>query len=143
MLEVGNGGMTTDEYISHFSLWALLKAPLVIGCDITNMDAATKNILMNEELIAINQDSLGISGARVVQNGNKEIWAGPLSDGYVIILFNKDANSASITADFETVGYGSSVAHVRDLWLHEDLGIFENSFTAQVNSHGVVVVKLT
>ena len=59
MLEVGNGGMTTVEYQSHFALWALLKAPLIIGCDITNMSEDTKNILMNEEVIAVNQDSLG------------------------------------------------------------------------------------
>lgn len=54
MLEVGNGGMTTDEYRSHFALWAILKAPLIIGCDITNMSEDTKSILLNHEIIAIN-----------------------------------------------------------------------------------------
>jgi hypothetical protein len=64
MLEVGNGGMTTDEYQSHFSLWALMKAPLIIGCDITKMSNDTFNILSNEEIIAINQDPMGVQGRR-------------------------------------------------------------------------------
>jgi len=68
MLEVGNGGMTNDEYITHFSLWAIMKAPLIIGCDITNMSAETQNILMNTEVIAINQDPLGKQGYVVSQN---------------------------------------------------------------------------
>jgi alpha-galactosidase len=68
MLEVGNGGMTNDEYITHFSLWAIMKAPLIIGCDITNMSAETKNILMNTEVIDINQDPLGQQGYVVSQN---------------------------------------------------------------------------
>jgi hypothetical protein len=68
MLEVGNGGMTNDEYITHFSLWAIMKAPLIIGCDITNMSAETKNILLNTEVIAINQDPLGQQGYVVSQN---------------------------------------------------------------------------
>ena len=59
MLEVGNGGMTENEYIAHFSFWALLKAPLLIGCDVTNMSDSTLSILGNEEIIAIDQDPLG------------------------------------------------------------------------------------
>lgn len=65
MLEVGNGGMTDNEYQAHFGLWALLKAPLLTGCDLNNMSAATKKILMNKEIIAVNQDSLGKQGKRV------------------------------------------------------------------------------
>lgn len=65
MLEVGNGGMTTSEYQAHFALWSLLKAPLLIGCDIPKMTIETKNILLNKEIIAINQDSLGKQGKRV------------------------------------------------------------------------------
>jgi alpha-galactosidase len=68
MLEVGNGGMTNEEYITHFSLWAIMKAPLIIGCDIQNMSAETTNILLNSEVIAINQDSLGHQGYVVSQS---------------------------------------------------------------------------
>lgn len=60
MLEVGNGGMTTQEYEAHFALWALLKSPLLIGCDLNNMSADTFRILSNKEIIALNQDPLGI-----------------------------------------------------------------------------------
>jgi len=65
MLEVGNGGMTTVEYTSHFSLWALVKSPLLIGCDVNKMTNATLNILTNKEVIAVNQDKLGVQGKRV------------------------------------------------------------------------------
>jgi len=65
MLEVGNGGMTYDEYRTHFSLWALAKAPLLIGCDVTKRDPETFEILMNKEVIAVNQDPLGVQGRKV------------------------------------------------------------------------------
>ncbi len=65
MLEVGNGGMTDAEYVTHFSLWAISKAPLLIGCDVTNMSAATLATLTNPEVIAVNQDPLGIQGKKV------------------------------------------------------------------------------
>ena len=65
MLEIGNGGMTDSEYVSHFSLWAITKAPLIIGCDVTNMSATTLSTLTNPEVIAVNQDSLGIQGKKV------------------------------------------------------------------------------
>jgi len=70
MLEVGNGGMTTEEYRTHFSLWALAKAPLIIGCDITKMSADTKEILMNTEVIAVNQDPLGVQGRKVAHKAS-------------------------------------------------------------------------
>lgn len=69
MLEVGNGGMTADEYRTHFSLWAIMKAPLLIGCDITNMTADTMAILADEEVIALNQDTLGVQGKRIFSTG--------------------------------------------------------------------------
>ena len=65
VLEVGNGGMTDAEYVTHFSLWAISKAPLVIGCDVRNMSAATLAILTNAEVIAVNQDPLGVQGKKV------------------------------------------------------------------------------
>jgi hypothetical protein len=65
VLEIGNGGMTDAEYVSHFSLWAITKAPLIIGCDVTKMSAATLATLTNREAIAVNQDSLGVQGKKV------------------------------------------------------------------------------
>ncbi len=65
MLEVGNGGMTDSEYVTHFSLWAISKAPLIIGCDVSKMSPATLATLTNPEVIAINQDPLGVQGKKV------------------------------------------------------------------------------
>ncbi|CAL1402334.1 unnamed protein product [Linum trigynum] len=76
MLEVGNGGMTTEEYRSHFSIWALAKAPLILGCDIRSMDLDTHQILSNSEVIAVNQDKLGVQGKKVKKDGDLErLWA--------------------------------------------------------------------
>ena len=84
MLEVGNGGMTIEEYKTHFGLWAISKAPLLIGCDITNMNNETKEILTNPEVIAINQDSLGEQGRKIK---SKEV---PYPDGEGPILQSSD-----------------------------------------------------
>ncbi|XP_075666275.1 alpha-galactosidase-like isoform X4 [Castanea sativa] len=73
MLEVGNGGMTTEEYRAHFSIWALAKAPLLIGCDIRSMDNMTFELLSNKEVIAVNQDKLGVQGKKVKKDGNLEL----------------------------------------------------------------------
>jgi len=308
MLEVGNGGMTYDEYKSHFSLWALMKSPLLIGCDVTNMSNQTKTILMNSEVIAISQDRLGVQGYRVASSGPllyrtspngatnvvvdncnssdstqkwtigsdgklrvtvdgrcldidecntdpngdnvsvydchaledettekkrgtsprgdcgglnqvwaensnltitskldgfcldvymgtdptqygrnvqtypchssatnqewsidkstglvkvvstgkclqldkgaagaHEVWKGTLSNNTLaVILFNRDTTTAPITATWSQLGLNPSTSYtVRDLWAHQDLGKFTTSFTATVNYHGVVVVKLT
>ena len=94
MLEVGNGNLTPNESLAHFSLWCLLKAPLLIGCNVNNISKDSLDILSNEELIAINQDPLGVQGKRIKSeagtNGPKQIWAGPLSNNqYVVIFFNQ------------------------------------------------------
>jgi alpha-galactosidase len=286
MLEVGNGGMTNTEYVTHFSLWALAKAPLLIGCDVTNLDSATLAILTNAEVIAVSQDPLGAQGAKVAsypppaqnitnkspivankcdgsatqqwtinpsdmtirhvqsglcaeipdcnrgaaalelydchvgnpneecnsQNqqwninsanntitsaldaycldlydftgptiqtyqcnggnnqkwtysttaktftsqsngfcmdvgstGDLEVYAGPLSDkSLVVILLNRALVSSSITAQWSDIGLAANTkATVRDLWLHENVGTFANSYTTTVPSHGVVMVKVT
>ncbi len=81
MLEVGNGGMTTDEYRAHFSLWALLAAPLLAGNDLRDMKPEIHDILTNKEVIAVNQDPMGRQGRRVRKDGNLEVWAKQMQDG--------------------------------------------------------------
>jgi len=145
MLEVGNGGMTFDEYKSHFSLWCLIKAPLLIGCDVTNLNNQTLYILKSAEVIAVNQDPLGVQGYRVSKNGNLEVWAGPLQGGsYAVVLFNRGSSSSTITANWSDIGLHDSVnASVRDLWARKTLGNFVGSFSSNVNSHGVIMVTVT
>lgn len=142
MLEVGNGGMTDTEYRSHFSLWAILAAPLIAGNDLRSMRPATHNILTNKEVIAVNQDPLGREGTRVAKNGDLEVWAKQLKDGSrAVVLLNRSASEQNITVAWEDLGYPDHLsAAVRDLWQHKDLGKFTGKFSASVASHAVVMV---
>jgi len=146
MLEVGNGGMTTNEYTSHFSLWCLIKSPLLIGCDVTVMSSATKDILTNSEVIALSQDDLGVQGHRITATGTSEVWSGPLMKGNIAtILFNRGTASANISVSFsEHLGLNPDASvNIRDLWAHKDLGTFSNSYSAVVASHASQTLLLT
>jgi alpha-galactosidase len=145
MLEVGNGGMTTTEYRAHFSLWCLLAAPLMAGNDLANMSAETRNILTNREVIAVDQDALGMQGRRVKKDGDAEVWAKQLKDGgRAVVLFNRGAAGTQISVSWEEIGYPAHLsAAVRDLWAKKELGKFTGTFGANVPSHGVVMVKVT
>ena len=106
MLEVGNGGMTDVEYRSHFSLWAMLAAPLIAGNDLRNMRPEIHDILTNKEVIAVDQDALGREGERVAKNGDLEVWAKQLKDGSrAVILLNRGGTEQQITANWEDLGY--------------------------------------
>ncbi|KAM7271634.1 hypothetical protein ACFE04_030848 [Oxalis oulophora] len=138
MLEVGNGGMTKNEYIVHFSLWAISKAPLLLGCDIRNMTKETKEIVSNEEVIAINQDSLGVQAKKVRMEGDQEIWAGPLSNYRVaLVLLNRGPWRYSVTANWDDIGIPEkSVVEARDVWEHETLeNKFVGNLTATLDPH--------
>jgi alpha-galactosidase len=145
MLEVGNGGMTTTEYRSHFSLWCLLAAPLIAGNDLKNMSPEIKDILTNKEVIAVDQDVLGLQGKRVKKTGETEVWAKQLKDGSrAVILFNRSAADAQIAISWEELGYPAHLsAGVRDLWMKKDLGKVAGVYEARVPTHGVVMIKVT
>lgn len=144
MLEVGNGGMTTTQYRSHFSLWAIMAAPLIAGNDIANMDTATREILLNREVIAVNQDVLGVQGRRISRDGNREVWVKPLSGGgRAVILFNRGENPETISVGWEELGYPAALrASIRDLWAHRDLKPVAGRYAATVPGHGLVMLKL-
>lgn len=143
MLEVGNGHMSPDEYRTHMSLWAILAAPLLAGNDLSKMDDTTKSILMNKDVIAVDQDSLGVEGDRVSATGPFEIWMKPLQGGdRAVALFNRSGYAYPITLKLKQVGFDGS-AHARDLWAHKDLGTLRASYTAIVPSHGVVMLRLS
>jgi len=142
MLEVGNGGMNEDEYRTHFSLWAILAAPLIAGNDLTKMTPYTVEMLTNREVIAVDQDPLGKQGLRVAQEGPFEVWMKPMADGSKVVgLFNRLRTVEEITVNFSQIGIIGE-ANVRDLWRKKDLGTFKNSFSVYVPSHGVVLVKI-
>jgi alpha-galactosidase len=142
MLEVGNGGMNEDEYRTHFSLWAVLAAPLIAGNDIARMTPYTVEILTNREVIAVDQDPLGKQGYRVAQEGPLEVWMKPMQDGSKVVgLFNRQRTTEQITADFAQIGIRGE-ASVRDLWLKKNLGTFKDSYSAYVPPHGVVLIRI-
>uniref|UniRef100_A0A1J3FXT7 Alpha-galactosidase n=1 Tax=Noccaea caerulescens TaxID=107243 RepID=A0A1J3FXT7_NOCCA len=138
MLEVGNGGMTKDEYIVHFSIWAISKAPLLLGCDIRNMTRETMEIVANKEVIALNQDPHGVQAKKARMEGDLQVWAGPLS-GYrvVLLLLNRGPSRSPITAFWDDIEIpANSIVEARDLWEHKTLKQkFVGNLTATVDSH--------
>ncbi|GJX76351.1 alpha-galactosidase [Tanacetum coccineum] len=145
MLEVGNGGMTTEEYRSHFSIWALAKAPLLVGCDIRSMSKETSEILLNKEVIAVNQDSLGVQGKKVKKNGDLEVWAGPLAHKkVVVVLWNRGGSTSQITAYWSDIGLNSTtVVKARDLWAHSTHKSIKGQISATIASHACKMYVLT
>ena len=144
MLEVGNGGMTDDEYRAHFSLWAILAAPLIAGNDVRTMSPATRAILTNAEVIAVDQDPLGAQGILVWAGPPElQVWAKPLADGSrAVALLNRSTAAAKITADFRRAGLRADSATVRDLWAHAEVGRFAREYSATVPAHAVVMVRV-
>src|SRR6185312_5329408 len=142
MLEVGNGKMTHDEYVAHFSLWALLNAPLIAGNDVRSMDDATRAILMNRNVIAVDQDWGGRQGYRLRDDGAREVWAKPMSDGgWAVVLLNRATSPASIKLQLSELGltapwwrrvFGRGRSYqVRDLWSNET-SVVSGSVTREV-----------
>jgi alpha-galactosidase len=121
MLEIGNGGMTHKQYIVHFSLWAISKAPLLIGCDVRDISNNTYKILSNKEVIDVNQDPLGIQAKKVKKDGDLEVWAGPLSKSrIVVLLLNRSVIKSTISAYWADLGISTDTSmEVRDLWKHK------------------------
>jgi len=131
-----------NEQITHISLWALLASPLLIGCDMTQMDDFTTAILGNTEVINVNQDRLGKAAGRKDQDGTSEVWARPLYDGTVAVgLFNRASTPATVTARWEDLGLKGRQP-VRNLWLRKAAGVYDGEFTAEVPAHGCVLVKI-
>jgi alpha-galactosidase len=138
MLEVGNGGMSESEYRAHFSLWAILAAPLMAGNDLRAMSEPIRRILTAPEIIAVDQDPLGRQGRRVFRDGGAEVWSRDLAGGAAAaVLFNRGEVEREISCEFD----GRRL--VRDLWEREDVGEFDRRYAARVKPHDVVVVKLS
>ena len=149
MLEVGaNGGgkpkrLTPDEQYTHISLWCLLSAPLLLGCDMTHLDDFTVGLLSNDEVLAVDQDSLGRRATQVAGEGNLNVYAKPLDDGsWAVGLFNRGEAEAPVTVHWSDIK-GAGRQQVRDLWRQKNLGVFADVFTAPVAPHGVLLLKVS
>jgi alpha-galactosidase len=144
MLEIGNGGMTDDEYRTHMSLWSILAAPLLAGNDLRNMTPAVLEILTNREVIAINQDKDGKQGRRITKPGDQEVWARPLSGGAQAIgLFNRGGSPAKITVNWPDLGLKTAPSRTRDLWAHSDLKLDGAEYSVMVPPHGAVMLRVS
>jgi alpha-galactosidase len=151
MLVVGNvgwgpnlhpTGLRPNEQITHITLWALLAAPLLIGCDLADLDHFTLALLTNAEVLEINQDPLGRQARRVTEKDGLEVWARPLSDGTRAVgLFNRTRGAAPVTVAWRDLGL-TGPQPVRDLWLRQDVGRLDSGFTATVPRHGAVMLKV-
>jgi alpha-galactosidase len=143
MLEVGNGGMTDDEYKTHMTLWSILSAPLLAGNDIRTMPPNIAAILMNRDVIAIDQDPDGHQGHRISKSGDQEVWTKALSGGsQVVALFNRSSAPAKVSVKWSELGLKSVPSHAKDLWSHSDVKLAGPDYSAQVPSHGVVLLRI-
>jgi alpha-galactosidase len=154
MMEVGNG-MSLSEDRAHFTLWCMMASPLMAGNDLRNMSQETIEILINKEVIAVNQDSLGIQGFKYLKKGELEIWVKPLKDNEVAVCFlNRGTDTKKVEFNWEEHFIKDDFAHkeykfdqteyqVRDLWAKNNIGTTKKSFLNTIASHDVKLLKLS
>jgi alpha-galactosidase len=141
-VELHPSRLTPSEQMTHISLWSLLAAPILLGCDLAQLDPFTQKLLTNDEVLDVNQDPLGKQASRRAQDGLLEVWAKSMADGTVAAgLFNRGMEAAKVTAKWTDLGL-SGRQPVRNLWLRKEAGQFDGAFTATVPAHGVVLVKI-
>ena len=132
--------LTPDEQYTHITLWSLLASPLLLGCDLTQLDDFTLNLLTNDEVLAVNQDPLAQQARRIAGDDTYEIWAKDTHDGAKAVgLFNRDPlhkDPKQITLNFTDLGLRTP-HRVRDLWRQTNLGTYTKTFTTKVPPHGV------
>jgi alpha-galactosidase len=135
-------GLTPDEQYTHISLWNLLSAPMLLGCDLEKLDDFTLNLLTNDEVIALDQDPLGKQAVPVIKKDSIQVWEKQLSDGNIALgIFNLDSKSKKFDLNLNDLGIKKEVL-LRDLWKQKDIGKFHNDFSTLVASHGVVLLKV-
>jgi alpha-galactosidase len=146
MLEIGNGGMTADEYRTHMSLWSMLSAPLIAGNDLRTMTDETKSILMNPEVVAIDQDPAAKPTQELAKDGSVETLWRPMKDGSIIVgIYNRGAASAAASVDLASLpgGLAGRKLAVRDLWKHEAVAVAGGKFAGSVPAHGVTLLRIS
>ncbi|MEV4119795.1 ricin-type beta-trefoil lectin domain protein [Micromonospora sp. NPDC049645] len=143
MMEVGRGGMNDTEMRSHFAMWAIMASPLIAGNDVRNMNSATQTILKNANLIAINQDSLGLQGTQVSFDGTRRVLAKRLANGDVAVaLFNQGGSTTTISTTAAAVGKSGSSFTLVDAWTG-GTSSSSGTISASVPAHGTVVYRVS
>jgi alpha-galactosidase len=134
--------LTPNEQITHITLWSLLAAPLIIGCDLTKLDPFTKDVLCNHDVIEVDQDPLGTAATQRIVEGRLEVWARPLWDGTTAVgLFNRGSEREVVKCDLNRLGYREAQP-VRDLWLMKNLSGKTMMLQASVPAHGAMLFKV-
>lgn len=134
--------LTPNEQITHITLWSLLAAPLIIGCDLTKLDPFTKALLCNHDVIEVDQDPLGKAATQRIVDGQLEVWARPLWDGTMAVgLFNRGREKKVVVCDLERLGYRSPQP-VRDLWLMKNRPGKTMTLKGTVPAHGAMLFKV-
>ena len=132
--------LTSDEQYAQVSLWCLLSAPLLLSCDLTQMDAFTFNLLANDEVIEVDQDPKGAAARRIP--GDDEVWVKTMQDGTLVVgLFNRGDTEKVVSVNWTALGLTGNCP-VRDLWRQKDLGQYTGKFTSIVRPHGVVLIRI-
>ena len=144
MLQLGRG-LTPDEEKTHFGIWAIMASPLIIGCNFAGIRQATLDILKNTEIIAVNQDALGLQAELVARDGDGAVFAKPIEEAHgkvrAVALFNAGDTEKVIRITFEDIQL-SEKAKVRDLWTHTDLGAFTGYYETLVPAHGTAMLRI-
>jgi alpha-galactosidase len=144
MLEIGNGRMTDTEYRTHFTLWSMMAAPLIIGTDLRNASTATLTILGNRDVIAVDQDTRGVQAREVRSSGGQHVLTRPLSNGdFAVALFNENSSTATTTTNPSEAGLPSAASYrLFDLW-SKAVTTTTGTISASVPAHGTVVFRVT
>ena len=133
--------LSPNEQYTHISMWSILCAPLLIGCDLTRLDDFTLSLLSNDEVIEANQDELGAQAALVAKGPRAQVWAKPMSDGsFVFALFNTADGATRISVDFASLGLEGKWL-VRDLWRQKDEGIYGLRYSTVAPAHATHLVR--
>ena len=153
MLEVGNG-LTDGENRAHFSIWCMMASPLIAGNDITKMTAPTKAVLTDKDVVAIDQDTMGIQGFRYAKKDSLETWVKPLSNGdWAICFLNRSSKAQPVNFNWKSEPVADSISNtkmnvdavykVKDVWANKAAGTTAKAFTATVPVHDVVLLRLS
>lgn len=142
--QVHGGGMSFIEYQTHMSLWCMACSPLMIGCDVRKMEKDTAALLSNREVLAVNQDALGVPARRVKQFGPCEVWKKPLADGSLAVaLINRGSVGNDVTLKSGDVGLLDTPKLARNLWAQSDVADFKTELVQRVEPHETLLLKLT
>jgi alpha-galactosidase len=134
--------LTPNEQYTQISLWSLVAAPLIFSGDIARLDEFTLSLLTNDDVLDVDQDSLGKPGKSVAKQDEIEVWARDLDDGSKAVgLFNRGELETTAIANWNSLGLRGKCA-VRDLWRQKDLGSYTDKFAAAVPRHGVLLIKV-